>query len=126
MDWIIRNIDWILQISGIATCSMISLLFAPRFMTRFIFGEGVTGPIATLIVRSWGVMITLGGLLLIYASVHPEARLPILMFSFFGKSSFVVPVVMQPSRYLRQRAYVAAFGDIAMMVCFAWYLIAVH
>ncbi|HSZ73272.1 MAG TPA: hypothetical protein VK779_00515 [Rhizomicrobium sp.] len=126
MDWIIRNIDWILQISGVATCSMISLALAPRLTTRFVFGEGVVGAIPTLIVRSWGVMITLGGLLLIYASFHPEARLPILLFSFFGKSSFVVPVVAQPSRYLKQRAYTMAFGDIAMMACFAWYLIATH
>jgi hypothetical protein len=126
MNWIIGNIVWILQVSGVATCSMISLAFAPRFMTRFIFGEAITGPTGDLVARSWGVMIFLGGLLLIYASFHPEARLPILLFSFFGKSSFVVPVIVQPSRYLRQRAYTMAFGDIAMIVCFAWYLIATH
>ncbi|HEY5238614.1 MAG TPA: hypothetical protein VIJ62_09560 [Rhizomicrobium sp.] len=126
MNWIIGNIGWILQVSGVATCSMISLALAPRFTTRFVFGESITGPIGELVARSWGVMIFLGGLLLIYASVHPEARLPILLFSFFGKSSFVVPVLAQPSRFLKRRAYTMAFGDVAMMVCFVWYLSATH
>jgi hypothetical protein len=126
MNWIIGNIGWILQVSGVATCSMISLALAPRFTTRFVFGESITGPIGELVARSWGVMIFLGGLLLIYASVHPEARLPILLFSIFGKSSFVVPVLAQTPRFLKRRAFTMAFGDVAMIVCFAWYLIASH
>ena len=126
MNWIIGNITWILQVSGALTCCVILLTFAPRFTMRFAFGEEVTGPIADLVIRSWGVMIFLGGSLLIYASFHPEARLPIMLFSIFGKSSFVVPVFAQPSRFLKRRAFTLAFGDLAMMVCFAWYLIAAH
>lgn len=122
MSWIGANIDWVLLISGIATCSMVSYAFAPRFIHCLIFGEDVAGESTLLALRSWGVMIFASGLMLVYAASHEEARLPILLYSMIGKSSFILPV-LTTSRYWKRPALPMALADVVMVVLFVWYLL---
>lgn len=121
MSWIAANIDWILIVAGAGTCSMLSMAVAPRAVTHMLFGEALPGGAAVLIARSWGTMIFLSGVMLIYAAWHPEVRLPAMAYSALGKMSFVVPVFASVRRPL---ALAAAVGDLAIVLLFAWYLLA--
>jgi hypothetical protein len=121
--WIVANIDWILIVAGLLTCSMISMALAPRFAMRSTFGEIAEGPVANLIARSWGAMIFASGLMLIYAAWHAEARLPILLYAIAGKLGFIALVLAEP-RFRRSGALAAAAGDLVIVALLAWYLIA--
>jgi hypothetical protein len=123
MRWIVPNIDWVLIVSGVLTCSMILMALAPRFAMRSTFGEVAEGPVANLIARSWGAMIFASGLMLIYAAWHAEARLPILLYSIVGKLGFVGLVLAEP-RFRRRSALIAALGDLIIVGLLSWYLVA--
>ena len=122
MRWIVQNIDWVLIVSGLLTCSMISMALTPRFAMRSTFGEVAEGPVANLIARSWGAMIFASGLMLIYAAWHAEARLPILLYSIVGKLGFILLVLAEP-RLRRPRALIAAGGDLVIVALLSWYLL---
>src|SRR6185295_7640673 len=85
MDWILRNIDWVLLISGIGTCSVVSMALAPHTAQRSFFGAIADGNVANLIARSWGTMVFAAGLMMVYAADHPEVRLPIVLYAIAGK-----------------------------------------
>ena len=121
--WIGDNIGWVLEISGILTCSMILYALAPRMFHQFIFGENIAGGSTLLAIRSWGIMIFGSGALLIYAAYHPDFRDAIRLYSIVGKSSFVVPVLLDGQNTLRKPAFAMALADVVMVVLFAWYLL---
>jgi hypothetical protein len=120
--WIADNIGWILAVSGLLTCSMLAMAVAPRFASRFIFGEDIANASQTLVARSWGALIFASGLMLIYAAWHPEVRLPILLYSITGKLGFVV-LVFANQRFRKQRAFAMALGDLAIVALLGWYVV---
>lgn len=122
MDWIVQHIDWILIVSGVLTFSMVLMILAPRFALRTTFGEVSEGRVADLVARSWGEMIAASGLMLIYAAYHPEARLPILLYSIAGKTGFIVLTLSKG--YRGMNAMTAVVADAIMVALFAWYLLA--
>jgi hypothetical protein len=122
MDWILNNIQPVLLVSGILTFSMVLMMLAPRFALRATFGEAAEGRVADLVSRSWGEMIAASGLMLIYAACHPEARLPILLYSIAGKAGFIVLTLSKG--YRRMNAMTAVVADAIMVALFAWYLLA--
>jgi hypothetical protein len=123
MSWIVRNIDWVLVVSGLATCSMLLMAAAPRFSMRFIFDEVAEGPVAALIARSWGAMIFASGVMLIYAAYHAEVRLPVLLYSIAGKLGFAALVFLTPAFRSRMAALLAV-ADLVIVTLLSWYLIA--
>ncbi len=121
MSWIIEHIDWVLIVSGVLTFSMVLMMLAPRFALQSTFGEVAEGRVADLVSRSWGEMIAASGLMLIYAAYHPEARLPILLYSIAGKTGFIVLTLSKG--YRGTNAMLAVVADAIMVALFAWYLI---
>lgn len=121
--WIVRNIDWILIVSGALTCSLLTMAVAPRVAMRSMFGETADGPVANLIARSWGAMIFASGLMLIYAAWHAEVRLPILLYSIVGKLGFIGLVLAEP-RFRRPNTLTAVGGDLVIVALLGWYLLA--
>jgi len=122
MSWIVRNIDWVLIVAGVGTCSMLFQALAPRAAWQTVFGEEAQGAVAEFISRSWGVMIFAAGLLLIYAAWHPEARFPILLYAIVGKLSFTLQVFAMP-RFHRRLAFALALADLVIISLLAWYLL---
>ena len=121
--WIDAHIGWVLEISGILTCSMLLYAVAPRSFHQFIFGENIVSFSGLLVLRSWGIMIFGSGALLIYAAYHPEIRDAIMLYSIAGKSTFILPVVASASTTRRLPAFPMALADIVMVALFAWYLL---
>jgi len=74
MTWIVANIRWIMILSGVLTSTMIYAAIAPEAALASTFGETLDGPLADLIVRNWGVLITLVGAMLIYGGIEPQQR----------------------------------------------------
>ena len=122
MNFIIDKIKWIMLVSGALTCTMIYAAIAPQAALQGTFGETLQGPLAEIVVRNWGVLITVMGAMLIYGAFHPESRTLVLTVAGFTKLVFIVLVLAQGSRYLGKQAGIAVVIDAVWVVLFALYL----
>ncbi len=122
MDWIVGNITWIMLVSGALTCTMVYAAVAPKAALRATFGETLEGPLAEIIVRSWGSLIALVGAMLIYNAYDPPGRSLVLIVASLGKLIFIGLVLAQGGRYLRRQAGLAAAVDLVMVALFIGYL----
>ena len=124
MRIITANIKWIMLASGLLTCTMIYAAIAPQAALRGTFGEALAGPVAEIVVRNWGVLITLVGAMLIYGAFHAAVRPLVLVVAAASKLVFIVLVLAHGSRYLGQQAGIAIAVDAVWVVLFALYLAA--
>jgi len=76
----------------------------------------VEGPVAEIVTRNWGVLITLVGAMLIYGAFRPEQRPLVLVVAGASK-------LTQGSRYLSEQVGVAIAVDAVMVLLFALYLL---
>jgi hypothetical protein len=74
MSWIVDKIKWIMVVSGALTCTMIYAAIAPQAALQSTFGETLQGPLVEIVVRNWGVLITIVGAMLIYGAYHLPSR----------------------------------------------------
>jgi hypothetical protein len=121
---IVAQIKWIMLASGLLTSTMIYAAIAPQAALRGTFGEALEGPLAEIVVRNWGVLITLVGAMLIYGAYQTAARPLVLAVAALSKLAFIALVLAQGSRYLGQQAAVAVALDTLWVVLFALYLVA--
>ena len=124
MSFIVSRIKWIMLVSGALTCTMIYAAIAPQAALQGTFGETLTGPLAEIVVRNWGVLITVVGAMLIYGAYRPESRTLVLAVAIATKLVFIALVLAQGSRYLGQQAGIAIAIDAVWVVLFACYLVA--
>lgn len=123
MGLIANSIKWTMLLSGVLTCTMVYAAIAPSAALLSTFGETLEGPLAEIVVRNWGLLITLVGAMLIYGAFHPPVRGLVLTVALLSKAAFVVLVLSQGSRYLGQQAGVAIAVDAVWVVVFLLYLI---
>ena len=124
MTWIVANIRWIMIVSGSLTATMIYAAIAPESALRSTFGETLEGPLAELVVRNWGALITLVGGMLVYGAFDPATRRLTLIVAGLSKTVFIALVLSQGGRYLGGQAGLAIAIDLVMVLLFAWYLLA--
>jgi hypothetical protein len=124
MNWILNNIRWIMAISGALTATMIYAAIAPEAALRSTFGETLSGPVANIVVRNWGILIAMIGAMLVYGAFRPPLRPLILMVAGVSKIVFILLVLTQGTRFLGHQAGVAVALDSVMVALFAWYLLA--
>jgi hypothetical protein len=117
---------WIMLVSGGLTCTMVYAAVAPQAALRSTFGEALEGPVAEIVVRNWGALITLVGAMLIYGAFNPNSRPLVLCVAGVSKLVFIGLVLAHGTHYLRQQAGVAMAVDLVMVLLFAVYLIAVR
>ena len=95
---------------------------APDAWLRSNFGQAIKGPVAQIVVKSWGARIGLIGLLLIYGAFREQARRIALVMAGAGKVVFIA-LVLSPGRELLQlQVGVAVAVDTIMVMLFAAYL----
>jgi len=121
---IITNIKWIMVIAGLLTCSMIFAVFAPQAALISMFGEALTEPLAQVVVRSWGFLIFLMGVLLIYGAFEPVYRNLCLVIVSLSKVAFIAILLIFGNQYIGASA-VTLILDSILITLFTYYLIKV-
>ena len=116
------SIKWIMLISGALTCTMVYAAIAPQAMLQSTFGETIEGPLADLVVRNWGALIFLVGVMLIYGAFNPAVRPLVLVVAAASKVVFIALVLANGSRYLQTQAGISIAVDSAMILVFLLYL----
>jgi len=89
MSFVAGNIKWIMLMSGALTCTMVYAVVAPQAALRSTFGETLEGPLAEIVVRNWGALITLVGTMLIYGAFNPQVRSLALTVAGASKLVFI-------------------------------------
>ena len=123
MSFVASQIKWIMLVSGALTCTMAYAAIAPQAALQSTFGETLGGPLAEIIVRNWGVLITLIGGMLIYGAFNPAVRTLALTVAGISKLAFIALVLAHGGRYLGHQAGIAIAVDLVWVVLFGWYLL---
>jgi hypothetical protein len=123
MSFVAANIKWIMLLSGALTSTMAYAAIAPQAALRSTFGETLEGPLADIVVRNWGALITLMGAMLIYGAFNPAVRSFALVVAGASKLFFIALVLSYDGRYLGQQAGIAIAIDLVWVVLFALYLL---
>ena len=121
MTIITNHIKWIMLGTGIVTCSMVFAAIAPGPALINTFGASIEGPLAEIIVRSWGSLITLVGGMLIYGAYHEVHRRLILTVATIGKLFFVGLIFVYGSAFL-DKAMLTIVFDTAVALVYILYL----
>lgn len=124
MFWIVTNIRYIMIVSGVLTLTMVYAAIAPDAALRSTFGESLSGPVADIVVRNWGALIALMGVMLIYGARNPAVRPLVLSVAGASKAIFIALVLSHGGRFLSYQAGIAVIVDLVWVVIFASYLLA--
>lgn len=117
-----RSIKWVMLVSGLLTCTMFYALLAPDASLRSTFGQSIDGPVAQIVVRNWGALIGLMGLLLIYGAFRESIRRVALVLAGASKVVFITLVLSLGQEFLRYQVGVSVIVDSVMVVLFIAYL----
>jgi hypothetical protein len=123
MAWLASKIKWIMLVSGLLTCSMLYAAVSPEAALNSTFGEGLEGPVASIVVRNWGALIGLIGLMLVYGAFAPSARRLVLTVAASSKLVFIALVLSYGTQFLAFQAGVAVIVDSVWVLIFGAYLI---
>jgi len=114
---------WIMLLAGVLTCTMLYAAVAPQAALRATFGETLEGPLAEIVVRNWGALITLVGAMLIYGAFRPASRPLILTVAGLSKVTFIGLVLLYGREFLGHQVGISVVVDSVMVLLFAVYLI---
>lgn len=123
MFWINRHIKGIMLLSGALTCTMLYAALAPQAALTSQFGSSLQGPVADVVVRSWGVLVALVGGMLLYGAYHPAQRALVLVVAGSSKLVFVGLVLAQGGAMLQHQAGVAIGLDSVFVLLYAAYFV---
>ena len=115
---------WGMLIGGLLTCTTFYAALAPQAALASMYGEAVTlSDLTEIIVRNWGVLITLVGAMLIYAAFHPPVRGMALSVAIVSKLAFIGLTLWLGQRFLTQQAGIVLAVDAAMVALFVVFLL---
>jgi hypothetical protein len=126
MTWIVASMKWIMLVSGALTCTMFYAAVAPQAALRSTFGESIDGPVAEIVVRNWGALIALIGVMLIVGAFNPAVRSLVLTVASVSKLGFITLVLVYGRQFLGFQAGTAVLTDLIQVAVFVTYLIAVR
>ena len=96
----------------------------PEAALRATYGETLQGPLAQIVVRSWGAVIAIIGVMLIYGAFNRPSRPLVLTVASLSKLIFIGLVLIYGSQYLGQRVGISIVVDLVMVLLFVAYLAA--
>jgi len=109
-----------MAVAGLLTCTMLEAVFDPEMAVGNLFGEQLQGPLANMIVRSWGVLITLTGLMLIYGAFNLKNRKFAAAIAATGKIIYTGLVISLGEPYLSNAALVVGFDMVVAIILFIY------
>jgi hypothetical protein len=104
MNFIIKNIKWVMLVSGVLTATTFYGLFAPQAAVESMFGASFGGPLETLIIRSWSSLVGLIGLVLIFGAFSESNRVFCISIAALSKVIFVSLVLIYGQVFLGSAA----------------------
>jgi hypothetical protein len=104
MNFIIKNIKWVMLVSGVLTATTFYGLFAPQAAVESMFGASFGGPLETLIIRSWSSLVGLIGLVLIFGAFSERNRVFCISIAALSKVIFVSLVLVYGQAFLSSAA----------------------
>jgi uncharacterized membrane protein YozB (DUF420 family) len=125
MTLITSNIKWILIIAGALTATMAYAAIAPQGAMMSSFGATLEGPLANIIVRSWGLMVTLIGAMLILSAFRPKYRRLVMSAAAIGKLFLVALIVIEGGAIMTAALPVVIFDGLVVLI-FAAYVLGGH
>jgi hypothetical protein len=124
MNFIIKNIKWVMLVSGVLTSTMFYGLFAPQAALESMFGASFSGTLENIVIRSWSALIGLIGVILIYGCFSPKNRVFSISVAAFSKVVFVSLVLLYGQEFLGKAAS-ALVLDCVVIILSGVYLFAV-
>lgn len=123
MSWLAKQMKWLMLVSGALTCTMIYFTIAPQAALQSNFGGTLDGPIAEIVVRNWGALIALVGLMLVYGAFVPAARRLVLSVAVLSKATFIALVLTFGRELLAYQVSTAVMVDAVWVLVFGAYLL---
>lgn len=124
MNFIIKNIKWVMLLSGALTCTMFYGLFAPQAALESMFGASFNGTLENIVIRSWSALVGLIGAVLIYGFFSQKNRVFSITVAAFSKMIFVSLVLLYGREFLVTAAPAIAM-DCVVIILSGVYLFAV-
>ena len=125
MNFIIKNIKWVMLVSGVLTCTMFYGLFAPQAALESMFGASFNGTLENIVIRSWSALVGLIGAILIYGFFSQKYRVFSISVATFSKVVFVSLVLLYGQEFLGKAAPAIAM-DCVVIFLSGVYLFAVR
>ena len=125
MNFVIKNIKWVMLVSGSLTLTMFYGLFAPQAALESMFGASFNGVLENIVVRSWSALVGLIGVILIYGFFSQKNRVFSISIAAFSKVVFVSLVLLYGQEYLGKAAP-AIVMDCVVVILSGIYLFAIR
>jgi hypothetical protein len=125
MNFIIKNIKWVMLISGVLTATMFYGLFAPQSALESMFGTSFNGSLESIVIRSWSALVGLIGAVLIFGAFNEKHRVFSISIAAFSKIIFVLLMLIYGQAFLGEAATAIAM-DCAVIVLALFFLVAVR
>jgi hypothetical protein len=125
MNFIIKNVKWVMLVSGVLTFTMFYGLFAPQAALESMFGVSFSGTLENIVIRSWSALVGLIGVILIYGFFSQQSRVFSISVAAFSKVVFVSLVLIYGQEFLGKVASAIAM-DCVVIVLSVVYLFAVR
>jgi len=125
MNFIIKNIKWVMLVSGVLTFTMFYGLFAPQAALESMFGISFNGTLENIVIRSWSALIGLIGVILIYGFFSQKNRVFSISVAAFSKVVFVSLVLLYGQEFLGKAGPAIAM-DCVVIILSGVYLVAVR
>ncbi len=124
MRFYVSNFKWVMLLCGLVTCSMFLATISPQTSLKSNFGaEMEMRPHADIIVRNWGALIGLIGIMLIYGAFVAGVRRFVLVIAATSKIIFITLILSLGKQYLEFGAGTAVIADSIMVALFITYLL---
>jgi hypothetical protein len=124
MGAFVSRFKWVMVVAGLLTCTMFYAALFPIASQQSNFGEALDGALAQIVVRNWGVLIGLVGLMLIYGAYSEPSRRMALLVATASKIAFIALVLVFGRQFLQFQVGTALIVDSVMVVLFVVYLVA--
>ena len=125
MNFIIKNIKWVMLVSGVLTFTMFYGLFAPQAALQLMFGASFNGTLENIVIRSWSALIGVIGAILIYGFFSQKNRVLSISVAAFSKVVFVSLVLLYGQEFLGKAAPTIVM-DCVVIILSGLYLFAVR
>jgi hypothetical protein len=116
------HIEIILIFTGATTAMALAQFVAPASVSRIIYGAAPTEVVGITLVRHWGLLVFLVGVLLIYAAFHPAVRELVTVVAAVEKIGFGLGIFGTSLRRYPIAAAIAV-GDILIALVYVIYLV---